>query len=187
MNPFEAWLTEDRLAFRGTLEERNLGDVLVQMWRERMTGIVAAETPTAHRAFLVREGSLAFAHSDDPDDRLGEVLLQQGRIDLIQLDTATRQMAQSQKKLGAVLVDMGVLAAEELTEALSLQVRAILYDTMNARTGTYSVFWMEEDETVPGIPDLKVDTPAAVFDGARRVQRCPSSTGASRPWTPSRS
>ncbi|MCS7311485.1 MAG: hypothetical protein NZ742_01005 [Acidobacteria bacterium] len=171
MNPFEAWQTEERLAFRGTLEERNLGDVLVQMWRERMAGIVVAEIPTAHRAFLVREGHLAFAYSDDPDDRLGEVLLRQGRIDLIQLDTATRQTTQSQKKLGTVLIEMGVLAAEELTEALSLQVRTILYDTMNARTGTYSAFWMEEDETVPGIPDLKIDTLTAVFDGARRVQR----------------
>jgi hypothetical protein len=171
MNPFETWLTEDRLAFRGTLEERNLGDVLVQMWRERMTGIVAVETPTASRAFLVREGNLAFAHSDDPDDRLGEILLQQGRIDLIQLDTATRQMAQSQKKLGTVLIEMGILATEELPEALALQVRTILSATMNDRTGTYSVFWMEEDETIPGIPDLKMDTPVAVFDGARRVQR----------------
>jgi hypothetical protein len=171
MNPFETWLTEDRLAFRGTLEERNLGDVLIQMWRERMTGIVAVETPTASRAFLVREGNLAFAHSDDPDDRLGEILLQQGRIDLIQLDTATRQMAQSQKKLGTVLIEMGILATEELPEALALQVRTILSATMNDRTGTYSVFWMEEDETIPGIPDLKMDTPVAVFDGARRVQR----------------
>jgi hypothetical protein len=171
MNPFETWLTEDRLAFWGTLEERNLGDVLIQMWRERMTGIVAVETPTASRAFLVREGNLAFAHSDDPDDRLGEILLQQGRIDLIQLDTATRQMAQSQKKLGTVLIEMGILATEELPEALALQVRTILSATMNDRTGTYSVFWMEEDETIPGIPDLKMDTPVAVFDGARRVQR----------------
>jgi hypothetical protein len=151
MNPFETWLTEDRLAFRGTLEERNLGDVLIQMWRERMTGIVAVETPTASRAFLVREGNLA--------------------IDLIQLDTATRQMAQSQKKLGTVLIEMGILATEELPEALALQVRTILSATMNDRTGTYSVFWMEEDETIPGIPDLKMDTPVAVFDGARRVQR----------------
>jgi|GEM_PF-1581301 len=171
MNPFETWLTEDRLAFRGTLEERNLGDVLIQMWRERMTGIVAVETPTASRAFLVREGNLAFAHSDDPDDRLGEILLQQGRIDLIQLDTATRQMAQSQKKLGTVLIEMGILATEELPETLALQVRTILSAAMNDRTGTYSVFWMEEDETIPGIPDLKIDTPVAVFDGARRVQR----------------
>jgi len=171
MNPFETWLTEDRLAFRGTLEERNVGDILIQMWRERMTGIVAVETPAAHRAFLVREGNLAFAYSDDPDDRLGEVLLYQGRIDLIQLDAALRQVIQGQKKLGTVLIEMGVLAAEDLPEVLALQVRTILSATMNARTGAYSVFWMEEDETIPGIPNLKLDTPTAVFDGARRVQR----------------
>ncbi len=171
MTTWEQWIPPERLALEGSLEDRNLGEVLFQLWQEAFNGIVVLDNRAVQRAVLLRDGHIAFAYSNDPDDRLGEVLLLRGTIDVQQLEMATRQMLQTKKKLGAVLIELGILAPEELTNALRTQVETIVWDSLNFRAGTYRVYVLEPEESVPGMVDLAIETPLMVFEGARRVRR----------------
>ena len=58
------------------------------------------------KSVRVQEGRLVFAHSSSRDDRLGEVLLRQGRITLHQYVAAGRAISKG-KRLGAILVEQG--------------------------------------------------------------------------------
>ena len=54
--------------------------------------------------------------------RLGEILIERGKLDAPTLDRALRLQQESGEKLGALLVTLGVVAQREIAEALALQL-----------------------------------------------------------------
>ncbi|NIM61967.1 MAG: hypothetical protein GTO30_10015, partial [Acidobacteria bacterium] len=75
----------------------------------------------------IREGHIVFAASNQPDDRLGELLLRQGRITLAQLEQSVERM-HGGKRIGSVLVEDGALPSEQLVDGVLLQVKRIVLD-----------------------------------------------------------
>jgi len=63
--------------------------------------------------------------------RLGEFLLQNGLINNEQLDQALEMQKQTGRKLGAILVDMGLLTEERLCEELSDRLGIPYFDLEN--------------------------------------------------------
>jgi len=61
--------------------------------------------------------------------RLGELLIERGKIDPAALERALRLQAESDEKIGALLVTLGLVAQRDVAEALAAQLELPLLDT----------------------------------------------------------
>src|SRR5262249_39551525 len=106
--------------------------------------------------------------SRDPDDRLGELLLTRGIIQREQLEQATLKVGQG-RRLGTILVEMGILPAADLPRWVREQVKEILFSLFSWTDGTYRFeegpFSSEEAIT------LRLSLAEIFLSGLRQVQK----------------
>ncbi len=91
-------------------------------------GVLFVRAPDATFVVYLRQGAPVFARSSDPNDRLDKVLRKAGKISEAQITEALQQATDSRGRvrLGATLVEKGLLTADELATAIQLQLRLIL-------------------------------------------------------------
>ncbi|MEJ2367606.1 MAG: DUF4388 domain-containing protein [Acidobacteriota bacterium] len=126
----------------GDLAEINLPTLLMSLYRERETGILMIHSIPYTKALFIKEGNVVFLTSDDPDDRLGECLLRKGVISVRQYLKSSRQLG-PRKKMGEILVDMGVITPDDLVEGVSQQLTEIFDSIIPLRGGSYTLHLQE--------------------------------------------
>ena len=72
----------------GNLAEAGFCEILARLSRGRETGVLHLSGPAAGKSVYLQQGSVVFASSQDPDDRLGEMLLTRGVISREQWEQA---------------------------------------------------------------------------------------------------
>ena len=100
--------TETAAAMRSAFEQQKQGALL-------------CESAAAKRIVFFEEGHLVGARSDLLEERLGEVMVREGRITRAELDEATRYI-RSGRKLGHILVELSYLRAGEIENFVRLQI-----------------------------------------------------------------
>ena len=161
-------MNEGKFVFRGRLEEDSLPEMLATIHRHRVPGVMAVSRGDVSKHVFILDGDVIFADSSDPAERLGEMLLEEGRISRAQLKVSSDELKRSTgKRHGEVLVDLGFLAPEELGPAVRRQVQRILWDLFNWETGdvSFQVGRFREDEVFK----ITIPTPRAVLDGCRHI------------------
>lgn len=150
----------------GRLEGIRLPDLMWALGRRRATGVLSVARGPIERKLYVKDGRIVFATSSDPNDRLGETLLRQGKITLDQLEEALRGL-RSGKRLGTLLVDRGTLDPVGLTQAVLSQVRAIALDVLVWDVGEYRF----HEGPLPGeeMITLDVRTSEILLEAIRQV------------------
>ena len=122
----------------------------------------------AQRTIWFDAGRIAFANSNDPQDRLGQVLLRKGFIDTAQLKQALATARSTPgKALGRILVDQGALQLDDLHLALVAQVREVVGGVLRWHSGTFyfSSGRLPTGEIVPlALPPLEL-----VLDALREL------------------
>jgi hypothetical protein len=149
----------------GSLAERDFPTLVHDLGEQRWTGILTLTHAGIGRSVTIQDGRLVFATSSSPDDRMGPLLLRLGRITLRELTNAADAVAPG-KRLGAVLVDQGVLSAMDLFAAVVEHTQEILYGAFAWTEGQYRL--------ADGIPSaeaitLKISTPDVIMEGIRRI------------------
>ena len=91
-----------------------LGRAFQDVW----TGQLVFRTPDLEKSIYLDAGRPVYATSTALEDRLCEILLREGRIDAHQRTRVARISAESGRRTGAVLVDLGLLKPGELMPAL---------------------------------------------------------------------
>lgn len=118
-----------RVAIRGVLANLfNFGDVTVQS-AGRQGVFELRSIPHAHEvAKMIIELSSASRREESsasrgisPTQRLGEILVQQGRITPNELTLALQEQKRSGKRVGQILVERHFISPEELVQALAYQ------------------------------------------------------------------
>ncbi len=132
----------------------------------RTSGVLVVAHGAAEKRFVLIDGRVVFARSSDPDDRLGEQLLVQRKISLRQYREASLQIRQG-RRLGAALVEMGAIKAEQLIDVLRTQIKAIIYGMFAWTDGDY---WLEEADAGRDMAVLKSNTADIVMEGIHRVE-----------------
>jgi uncharacterized protein DUF4388 len=120
-----------------------------------------------HFLLSIDKGTLLHAHSNDPADRLGELMVRQGVIDRDRLELLLGDVTGSQR-LGRICVERGVLQLEQLFSLLGAQTTGIFLRTLTVGDGAY-VFTTADPSQPP--PDHNVHLPvrALLMDGIRRL------------------
>jgi len=141
-------------------------DVLSRLKLSGTSGVLVVAHGSMAKRLALRDGRIVFAQSSDPDDRLGEQLLVERKISLREYRDAGAQ-ARRGKRLGAALVEMGAIDADELIEVLGDQVRAIIYSLFEWTDGE---FWFEEQSSVdPDATILRLNTADIIMEGIHRI------------------
>jgi tetratricopeptide (TPR) repeat protein len=153
----------------GALGEGVLPGLLRELYVGRKSGMLALHRGPDRRGFRFRNGHIINADTSVREDRMGEVLVRHGHLSAPDLKRAIGFAVRDGKKLGTVLVELGLLKADQIEDALALHVHEILAKVFSWGDGTYE--FKEEEGTGPVLGDttLKVSTGELVLEAARSV------------------
>jgi hypothetical protein len=150
----------------GTLDQTSFPAIVRPLVRHRRTGVLRLTQHTTVKTVYIGEGRLIFATSNDPDDRLGEILLRKGTISYRTLEDSARALREG-KRQGTILVENGAIRARDLIEGVSDQVRGIICSLVSWETGAYE--FTEGPLPSREVIVLRISTADLLMEGVRRV------------------
>src|SRR5258708_16890090 len=121
------------------------------------------------RGFRFRNGHIIHADTSVREDRMGEVLGRHGRLTAGDLKRAIGFAVRDNKRLGTVLVELGLLPSDQIEDALALHVHEILAKVFSWSDGTYEFAAEEDTGPIVGDTTLKVTTAEVILEAARSV------------------
>jgi tetratricopeptide (TPR) repeat protein len=153
----------------GALGEGVLPGLLRELYVGRKSGMLTLHRGPDRRGFRFRNGHIVNADTSVREDRMGEVLVRHGHLTAPDLKRAIGFAVRDGKKLGTVLVELGLLKADQIEDALALHVHEILAKVFSWSDGTFE--FKEEEGTGPVLGDttLKVTTGELILEAARSV------------------
>ena len=156
------------MAIKGSLKEASLPDVIQLLTLGRRTGCLAVADRQNFGYIYFEDGRITFASIVNRRDRLGDILVRNGRITPEQLQAAIeRQRVEPDVKVGQLLVSAGLLARQELEEYIRLQIEEAVYFLFTWSSGTFNF----EAGIRPEREDflVSINPESLLLEGARRV------------------
>ncbi|HEV8599557.1 MAG TPA: DUF4388 domain-containing protein [Gemmatimonadales bacterium] len=156
------------MAIRGSLKEASLPDVIQLLFLGRRSGCLSLADRQRHGSIYFEAGWIIYASIVNRRDRLGDMLLANGTVTRAQLDQALAlQGSAPEQRIGELLVNLGLLAPEELRRCVRLQIEEAVYALFGWTTGTFS---FEAGVRPPVEEQLdRISPESLLLEGARRV------------------
>ncbi|HET7746207.1 MAG TPA: DUF4388 domain-containing protein, partial [Vicinamibacteria bacterium] len=158
---------DDELTVRGDIETTSVPELLRSLTTSQETGVLTCRSGDEMKSISIHRGHIAYAASNNKDERLGEILLMEGRITARQFLEASK-LVRPGVRLGAILVDIGAIEAEDLIPAVEHHVRQILFDLFTWTSGDYEFAMKELDPA--GVVRLNIATENLILEGVRRTR-----------------
>lgn len=159
---------EADLTFRGDIRGSGTPKILRTILQSGESGVLSFWNGVVTKRVFVSRGRIVQITSNDPDERLGELLLVEGKITARQFVEASK-LIRPGKKLGTILVEISALDPEDLIPAITNQARLILFELFNWTNGTYEMSLGELDES--GFVPLNLPSDEVIAQGMRKL-RC---------------
>jgi curved DNA-binding protein CbpA len=134
------------MEIRGDLTEGVLPGVLRSLYVGRRTGLLHVTRGEERGSVCFIQGNIVYGESTIRECRMGEVLVRHALLTQWDLDRAAEMVSVTGRRLGEVLVQLGLLDGDGLEDALALHVREVLLTIFSWRDGAY--FFDEHDPTV---------------------------------------
>ena len=103
----------------------------------KKTGTTIFENAPAIKKVYFKNGDIIFAASNLDNERLGESLLRAGKITKAHYDTSVELLKKTNKKQGAILVELGFITPADLVGGVKHQVKEILQSLFTWDLGQY--------------------------------------------------
>jgi len=152
----------------GSLAPVGFPQILAEVCRDRMTGILRVSQGELTKSVFLNGGRIVFASSQDPADRLGDLLIARGLITAAQCAEAARHLKPG-KRLGTILVELGLLPAADLPRWVLEQVREILFSLFPLDEGTFH--FTSGPLPTGEVITLRLSTTEVFLRGARRIEK----------------
>jgi Domain of unknown function (DUF4388) len=154
-------------SFKGDLASVSLPDILEFLRISRKTGILVLKNGGIKKGLHVKDGNIIFATSNVPEERLGDMLLKQGRIRKEDYERSVSMLG-SKKRQGRILVEIGAITPKELWQGVQDQVREIVFSIYNWDRGKF-LFSQRE---LPGKENITADVNIweLIIDGIRGIK-----------------
>ena len=150
----------------GNLNQKTFLELLVELHQKSATGSLKLEQTPLQKAVYFRDGQILFAASNDPQDQLASILVEEGKLSKDQMQVAQARVSAG-NPLAKVLTELGYISQRELADAARLKVEKILTDLYGWKEGT---FQFVERSLPKGAIDLELSTPRLIFNSVRRIQ-----------------
>ncbi|MEA2698803.1 MAG: hypothetical protein QOI66_3074 [Myxococcales bacterium] len=150
----------------GNLAQQDIAMLLARIFVERLTGWLTLRREGVEKAVVFERGAPILAGSNLPADRMGDMLVRQGRLSPEQQTRSVEILRATGRRLGVVLVESGFIKAGELGPLVRRHFEEIIYSLFAWESGDWvlSPDRPEKEENV-----LLNGHPAAlIVEGIRR-------------------
>lgn len=164
------------MALEGTIKDFGLPDIFQLIGLQRKTGILSLTNEKDEETVTVtfENGMVVMTDSSANrlEDRLGNVLVKQGKLSRERLDEALGVQRQTLQRLGHILATGIAITQKDLKDALNVQVSQIVFRVFRWRDGKYqftpadNVDW-DRENFVPMSADF------ILMEGIRMVDEWP--------------
>jgi len=158
---------DDELVIRGDIETTSVPELVRSILSSGETGVLTIKNGDAVKQIFILNGRVAYAASNNPDERMGEILLTRGKIGVRSLVEASKRIRPG-LKLGTILVELGALESEELVSAVELHVKSILMDLFTWVQGEYTFVIKELEHD--NVAALNMSTENLILEGIRNTR-----------------
>ena len=121
----------------GRFGKETVAPLLSRLCHSEETGVLYLVRDSMERAIHIKEGRCAFATSNSPDDGLMAYLLRRGVISLKDREETARSLL-SNKRVGTILLEMGVIDEQDLQMMVREHLLEIIYDCLHWDRGDFS-------------------------------------------------
>lgn len=147
------------IPLRGRLEDHPVAAVLKMLLRGRRDGCLEVTRGGITRRVYLREGMIVYGSSNERQDRLGEVLIAQGKLSRADLKRYWERSQAENRLLGITLVLNGRITQNDLYQGVTAQVATILDRLQKWSKGEY--VFSEGEAPGPGTVLLRI--PLALY------------------------
>src|SRR5438270_2657952 len=161
----------------GALADRPVGAILVQLLREKASGVLTVSQDTSQRLITFQQGMIRFAQSNVRAETIGSAQIASGLIKQTSFDRAVAIAKQQNIALHEALAAARVLTPEQLRVALKQQTSDVCVAALGMLVGTYR-FEQKPVEAVTGVPDMRSSPVALALEAAKRL----GNPAAAKPW-----
>jgi hypothetical protein len=127
------------MALEGTIKDFGLPDIFQLIGLQRKTGLLTLHHDKENVTVTFESGQVVMADSAAKrlEDRLGNVLVKQGKLSKEKLDEALQTQKATLQRLGHILTTGNYITPKDLKEALQVQVSQIVFRVFRWRDGEY--------------------------------------------------
>ena len=127
------------MALEGTIRDFGLPDIFQLIGLQRKTGILTLKNEKDQVTVAFENGMVVAADSSTKrlEDRLGNVLVKQGKLSKERLDDALLTQKATLQRLGHVLTTQNAITVKDLKEAITVQISQLVFKVFRWRDGEY--------------------------------------------------
>jgi hypothetical protein len=127
------------MALEGTIKDFGLPDIFQLIGLQRKTGLLTLKNEKENVTVTFENGMVVMADSSSKrlEDRLGSVLVKQGKLSRERLDECLQTQKATLQRLGHILVTNNSITSKDLKDALQVQVSQIVFKVFRWRDGEY--------------------------------------------------
>jgi hypothetical protein len=152
----------------GDLRTLSLTNLLRWASEAEKTGVLEVERNGIARRIEFRKGHVGSCSSNDPSSRLGQFLLSRARVNEVQLQHLLTLQATTGKRLGLLLVEMGILNRSDLAAEVATKAQETIYGLFD-----WDDAYFRFDDGATLDPDqIEVNLPVdrLIADGQERIR-----------------
>jgi Domain of unknown function (DUF4388) len=162
------------MAFKGTLKEFKVPDILQLLSLQRKTGILTFTSTDGFITLIFENGMIVGvdAFPKKLEMRVGSVLVKQDFISDEMLQRALSIQKRTNQKIGEILIGMGLIGKETIIESLKTQAVQIVLSLFKWKKGEYN-FKIQEylDEGMKIIEPIPTDN--LIMEGVQMLDEWP--------------
>jgi hypothetical protein len=164
------------MALEGTIRDFGLPDIFQLIGLQRKTGLLTLTNEKDQESVVVtfENGMVVMADSSARrlEDRIGNVLVKQGKITRERLDEALGMQRQTLQRLGHILASGSAITTKDLRDALQVQISQIVFRVFRWRDGSYQ-FTPAETADYDRENFVPMSTDFILMEGIRMVDEWP--------------
>ncbi len=162
-------ITTMPIPLSGKIRNTPLSDILEDLRQRKATGTLTVRRDDAAKSIHIKDGQIIFATSTEARDRLGESLVRAGKISRENLEHALQLYKKHAglKKMGAILVESGLVPPKELFSGLKIQVKDIIFSLFLWHDGDYQF----EERLASDVIQLQINFQELIAEIIARIKK----------------
>lgn len=157
-----------QIPLKGDLKDYSLPKILIALKREKVTGTLFITAPHLAKNIYIKDGDAIFASSSLEEDRLGRLLVREGKLTEEQYNSSFELLSKTTgKRHGTVLVERGFITPNQLVWGVKYQVREIILSLILLEAGVYEFEegLLHSNEVIT----LHMDTGSLIYEAGSRT------------------
>jgi curved DNA-binding protein CbpA len=151
----------------GSIEQYSLPKILIYLSEIKGTGTLRLVDGQIEKKLFLKHGGIVFASSNYEGDRLGELMLKAGKINVQQFEEASKVVIEHGKRMGGVMVELGFIKPKDLFWGVKYQVQEICCSLFVWTEGQYEFVQGEVQSTE--VITLHMSTANLILQGVKRI------------------